>query len=218
VTTTDGPYAPRGAHAAPRLTPEEVHTARFPRAGVLHPGYDDGEVDRFVAKVADELARLTEENTDLRARVYELHEHVEQVERQPAPSDQAVTILATAQKTADAYVSEAEEFSRQLTSDARAQYHEQLREAREKAGAIIQAAQETAARIASDGGPAPVAAGPGTQELEEQVAYLTAFGRACRTQLRAYLEALLADVETEWGRAHPQALPTPPSPRAPEPA
>ena len=125
-----------------------------------------------------------------------------------------MTILATAQKTADAYVSEAEEFSRQLTSDARAQYHEQLREAREKAGAIIQAAQETAARIAADGGGG--AAGPGTQELEEQVAYLTAFGRACRTQLRAYLEALLADVETEWGKAHPQALPAPPTPRAPE--
>src|SRR3954462_14973608 len=45
------------------------------------------------------------------------------------------------------------------------------------------------------------------QELQEQVAYLKAFGQACRVQLRAYLEALLADVETEWGRAHPAVLP-----------
>jgi DivIVA domain-containing protein len=214
VTTTDDREG--GAHAARRLTPADVHTARFPRAGVLHPGYNDGEVDRFVAKVADELARLTEENTELRATVHDLHDKVDRAESRPSAGEQAVTILATAQKTADAYVAEAEEFSRQLTSDARAQYHEQLREAREKAGAIIQAAQETAARIAADGGNAPAAAAPGTQELEEQVAYLTAFGRACRTQLRAYLEALLADVETEWGKAHPQALPTPPSPRAPE--
>jgi hypothetical protein len=50
---------------------------------------------------------------------------------------------------------------------------------------------------------------PTTAELEEQVAYLRAFGQACRTQLRAYLEALLADVEAEWGRADPGSLPLP---------
>src|SRR3712207_930399 len=55
---------------------------------------------------------------------------------------------------------------------------------------------------------------PSTEELEEQVAYLRAFGQACRTQLRAYLEALLADVEAEWGRADPGALPVRP-PRTP---
>src|SRR3712207_8289514 len=43
-----------------------------------------------------------------------------------------------------------------------------------------------------------------------------AFGQACRTQLRSYLEALLSDVESEWGRADPAALPAgarPPVPR-----
>ena len=59
---------------------------------------------------------------------------------------------------------------------------------------------------------------PSTEELEEQVAYLRAFGQACRTQLRAYLEALLADVEAEWGRADPGALPVRPRPAAPVPA
>jgi DivIVA domain-containing protein len=218
------PTDDRGPESAgPRLTPAEVHTGRFRRAGVLHPGYDDGEVDRFVAIVADELSRLTEENASLRHEVDELHEQVDRVVAVPAPSDQAVSILATAQRTADEYVAEAEEFSRQMTSDARAQYEETLREARERAGAIIEAAQETAARITA-GRPAEEgllpaaslsAAGPTPQELQEQVAYLQAFGRACRTQLRAYLEALLQDVETEWGRAHPNALP--PAPRGPEP-
>jgi hypothetical protein len=55
-------------------------------------------------------------------------------------------------------------------------------------------------------------------ELEEQVAYLKAFGQACRVQLRAYLEALLSDVENEWGRADPAAMPPgaerPPAPRS----
>jgi DivIVA domain-containing protein len=199
-----------------------VHTARFPRAGVLHPGYDDGEVDRFVNLVAEELSRLTDENASLRHEVDDLHEQVDRVASTPpppSPSDQAVSILATAQRTADEYVAEAEDFSRQMTSDARAQYEETLREARERAGAIIEAAQETAARIAggapvsgADASLTPAALGavasaPGTQELQEQVAYLQAFGQACRTQLRAYLEALLQDVESEWGRAHPQALP-----------
>jgi hypothetical protein len=59
-------------------------------------------------------------------------------------------------------------------------------------------------------------------ELEEQVAYLKAFGQACRVQLRSYLEALLSDVESEWGRSDPTALPEsaasaqhrPPAPRS----
>ena len=57
-----------------------------------------------------------------------------------------------------------------------------------------------------DDGGAPAATPRATQpsqELQEQVAYLKAFGQACRVQLRAYLEALLSDVETEWGRADP---------------
>ena len=39
------------------------------------------------------------------------------------------------------------------------------------------------------------------------MAYLRAFGQAVRTQLRAYLEALLNDVESEWGQADPAGLP-----------
>ena len=50
------------------------------------------------------------------------------------------------------------------------------------------------------------AAARSVEELEEQVAYLKAFGQACRVQLRAYLEALLSDVENEWGRADPAAV------------
>jgi len=132
-----------------------------------------------------------------------------------APSDQAVRILSSAQQTADAYVAEAEEFSRQMTSEARTVYEEEVRQARENAGAIIQAAQEAAARMT---GPAPAGAdtpGRSVEELEEQVAYLKAFGSAVRSQLRAYLEALITDVETEWGHADPGALPQgPPRPPA----
>jgi DivIVA domain-containing protein len=204
-----------------RLSPADVRNARLPRATMLRPGYNDVEVDRLLDRLADEMARLHAEKAELRDQVHALQEQVAgAVAAIPEPpSDQAVRILATAQQTADSYVAEAEDFSRQMTADARAQYEEQLRQARENAGAVIAAAQEAAARMTA-GGPAPAAADTperSTQELEEQAAYLRAFGQACRTQLRAYLEALLVDVEAEWGRADPGALPTPPPARAREP-
>lgn len=197
-----------------RMSPRDVRSVQLPRATMLRPGYNDVEVDRFLDRVADELARLHADKAELRDQVRALQEEVAGAPVPEAPSDQAVRILATAQQTADSYVAEAEDFSRQMTADARAQYEEQVRRARENAGAIIQAAQEAAARMTAGERPATVDAPPrSTQELEEQVAYLKAFGQACRTQLRAYLEALLVDVETEWGRAHPGALPPPSAPR-----
>ena len=197
-----------------RLSPGDVRSVRLVRATMLRPGYNDVEVDRFLDRVAEELARLHADKAELRDQVRALQEQVAGAAAQEAPSDQAVRILATAQQTADSYVAEAEDFSRQMTADARAQYEDQVRRARENAGAIIQAAQEAAARMTVGERP-PTADAPqrSTQELEEQVAYLKAFGQACRTQLRAYLEALLVDVETEWGRADPGALP--PSPAQP---
>jgi DivIVA domain-containing protein len=196
-----------------RLTPADVHNARFSSAGMLHPGYSGADVDRFKHRVAEELARLHAEKAELRDHVNALRAQIQEAPVPVAPSDQAVRLLATAQQTADNYVAEAEEFSRQMATDARVQYEELLRRARESAGAIIQTAQEAAAKVAA-GGAAVTAAEPGAErpaeQLEEQVAYLRAFAQATRTQLKAYLEALLADVEKEWGRADPAAVQQPP--------
>jgi DivIVA domain-containing protein len=204
----------------PRLTPEGVRRLQFTRAGMLHPGYEDAEVDSFRARVAEELARLVSQNVELDAEVRELQAHLRSLQEQlhsgvahEPPSEQAVRILAVAQQTADQYVSEAEDFSRQMTTDARAQYEEQLRSARENAGAIIQAASEAASRMVSAGGDATPGSGDAQlspEQLQEEVAYLKAFGQAVRVQLRSYLEALITDVEGEWGRAHPAALPQSP--------
>jgi cell division septum initiation protein DivIVA len=180
---------------------------------MLRPGYVDTEVDRVMSRVAEELARHIAEKAELRDEVRALRAHIEGTPVPVAPSEQAVRILSSAQQTADAYVAEAEEFSRQMTSEARAVYEEEVRQARENAGAIIQAAQEAAAKMT--GGAAGADAGARSmEELEEQVAYLKAFGQACRVQLRSYLEALLSDVEKEWGRADPALLPQQPA-RAP---
>jgi DivIVA domain-containing protein len=200
------------------LTPADLRSVRFTRASMMHPGYDETEVDRVLHRVAEELGRHVAEKAELRDQVRALRAQVEGAVSPPPPSEQALRILASAQQTADNYVAEAEEFSRQITSEARKDHDEQLRSARESAGAIIQAAQEAAARMT--GGAAVGADAPqrSIAELEEQVAYLKAFGSAVRVQLRSYLEALITDVESEWGRADPAALamapPRPPTQRA----
>src|ERR1700712_5562183 len=198
------------------ITPSDLQNVRFSRAHRLHPGYVDTEVDRVMNRVAEELGRLYAEKAALRDQVRSLQAQVDGVVVPDPPSEQAVRILSIAQQTADNYVAEAEEFSRQVTGEARSEYEELVRRARENAGAILQAAQEAAANIT---GPAPEAA-DGSQrtvaELEEQATYLKAFGQACRVQLRSYLEALLSDVENEWGRADPAAVP-PGAPRPPAP-
>jgi DivIVA domain-containing protein len=191
-----------------RLTPADIHDVRFSSSTMMRPGYSASEVDRFLARTAQELARLHAEKAELRDQVRALSADAEQPV-QEAPSDQAVRLLATAQQTADQYVAEAEDFSRQMAADARSRYEEELRNAREQAGAIIQAAQEAATRMVAEGGVAAAEgdpAGATKEQLEEQVAYLRAFAQACRVQLRSYLEALLTDVENEWGRADPAAL------------
>jgi DivIVA domain-containing protein len=189
------------------LTPADLQNVRFTRASMLRPGYVDTEVDRVLSRVAEELGRVYAEKAALRDQVRSLQAQVDGIVMPEAPSDQAVRILSSAQQTADNYVAEAEEFSRQITHDARVEYEELTREARETAAAIIQAAQEAAAKLGSS----PVsAADDGSRtvaELQEQITYLRTFGQSVRVQLRSYLEALISDVEAEWGRADPAALP-----------
>src|SRR5215212_10732030 len=144
TTDQDVPTNDRG------LTPADLHNVRFTRASMLRPGYVDTEVDRVLSRVAEELGRLYSEKAALRDQVRSLQAQVEGVVIPEAPSEQAVRILSSAQQTADNYVAEAEEFSRQVTSEARATYEEEVRQARENAGAIIQAAQEAAAKISGD--------------------------------------------------------------------
>jgi DivIVA domain-containing protein len=51
------------------LTPAEVHNVAFKKPPIGKRGYDEEEVDAFLDIVEVELARLMEENNDLRARI-----------------------------------------------------------------------------------------------------------------------------------------------------
>lgn len=54
------------------LTPADVHNVAFSKPPIGKRGYNEDEVDAFLDLVETELARLIEENADLRQRVSEL--------------------------------------------------------------------------------------------------------------------------------------------------
>src|SRR3954454_15562190 len=78
------------------LTPEDVSNKRFTPVR-LREGYDMGEVDQFLDEVEAELARLTKENEELRAKLASAQgagssytppapEPVKEPEPEPAPA------------------------------------------------------------------------------------------------------------------------------------
>ena len=198
MTTTE-----HGGDRDRRLSPADIQNVMFSR-GAFRRGYDDHEVDSFLDRVEYELTRLISEKSEMRDHIRALEQQIATNGSTPAepPTAQAVRILSAAQQTADQYVADAEDYSRRLAAEAREQYEQIVEQAREQAEALLQGARQHTGAVA--GVPAD---GRTTEELQAQVVYLQAFAQACRTQLRSYLEALLTDVEAEWGRADPNALP-----------
>ncbi|MFB9314912.1 DivIVA domain-containing protein [Nocardioides plantarum] len=66
------------------LTPEDVSNKRFTPVR-LREGYDMGEVDQFLDEVEAELARLTRDNDDLRAKLAAAQSGAPQSAPAPAP-------------------------------------------------------------------------------------------------------------------------------------
>src|SRR4051812_39100276 len=105
------------------LTPADVHNVVFKKPPIGKRGYDEDEVDAFLDVVEAELARLIEENNELRAGSGGRRPEVPApVEAAPAPaaappvvapqpreddSARASRMLALATETADRYVNEA---------------------------------------------------------------------------------------------------------------
>jgi cell division septum initiation protein DivIVA len=219
-----------------RLTPAAVRETRLKRAPLGRRGIDEEQVGLFLADVERELVLLFNERTELQNEVTRLRQrllHVTQpgaapgsaVAVMPNPEDasaQAVKILAKAQQTADEYVADAEDYSRQLAEDARRHYEEILSEARERARALVDGSHQRASMAAEAAvNSLSGAGGRGGGErgdLEAEVAYLRTFSQVYRVHLRSYLEALLRNVD-EWERAeNVPAAPAAARQPAPQPA
>lgn len=189
-----------------RLTPESLQSVQFPVARLGRRGVDEAHVRVFCEWVESELIRLLNEKTTLEQEVWRLRERVRETDAvQPEDGHvQAVHILSRAQQTADKYVANAQEYSRDIAEDARRRREEILSEAKMRASVIVDEAQARRTRGA-DLVPAPT---PGHPELtsaqrkdpETELAYLRAFSQVCRTHLRAYLESLTRSID-EWEHA-----------------
>jgi DivIVA domain-containing protein len=161
------------------LTPEDVRNKQFSTA--KRKGYEMDEVDSFLDTVEAELARLAGENAALQGRVAAAEQSAAAATAAaaaappppppapPAPdhNEQAVAMLALAQKTADEHKSRAKAEADALLAGAHAKVAEL-----ERAGAAERAG------------------------LERRVEELRAFEREYRSRLRQHHEAALRELDT----------------------
>jgi DivIVA domain-containing protein len=204
------PY-PAGPEGERPLTPQEVRQASFASVRLGRRGVDEGEVRAFCERIADELAQSLTQRAALEEEVLRLRERVVgRPDAGPTPEDahvQAVNVLTMAQRTADQYVADAQDYSRELTQDAHLRHDEILGEAQMRASVILDEAHAAAQAAADMVQPAAGAGetGSGQRESEAELAYLRTFSQVYRTHLRAYLESLSRSIE-EWEKAEEQGL------------
>jgi DivIVA domain-containing protein len=144
------------------LTPADVHNVVFKKPPIGKRGYDEDDVDAFLDEVERELARLIEENNDLKA----------QVERGGRPSGPVPVPAAGGPGDVEVrrIASENNELKSQL---------ERLRQEKQQAQQAAQQAQQAAAQAqqaaaqqsqAISGPPVPPGLGSGSDSTGEQQA------------------------------------------------
>jgi DivIVA domain-containing protein len=143
------------------LTPADVHNVAFSKPPIGKRGYNEDEVDAFLDLVETELARLVEENADLRQRVSELDAELasaraggmqatqaiplyqpEPVMPPPAPPEEGNAALNEEQAAKAARVlSLAQDTADRLTSTARTDAETMINDARANADQMVSEAR-----------------------------------------------------------------------------
>ncbi len=154
------------------LTPADVHNVAFKKPPIGKRGYDEDEVDAFLDLIEAELARLIEENNDLKQQVDDMARSggpgPGQLRQPPPPpppapepmmvappqqaprideNSQVVKVLAMAQETAEKYVSDAKTEADRMIGDARSTADRMIGEARSKADTMVGDARTQAASV-----------------------------------------------------------------------
>ena len=149
------------------LTPADVHNVVFKKPPIGKRGYDEDEVDAFLDVVEAELARLIEENNELRAgngRAPRAEERPEPAAPAPvqtplpppvqAPreddSARASRMLALATETADRYVNEAKTQAEQMLVSAKTNSERLMVDARAKSEQMVSEAKHRADSMVAD--------------------------------------------------------------------
>ena len=146
------------------LTPADVHNVVFKKPPIGKRGYDEDEVDAFLDVVEAELARLIEENNELRSSSSTGRVSAQPVAPEPAPAPapppqpvareddttRASRMLALASETADRYVNEAKAQADQMVSAAKANSDRLVAEARAKSEQMVNEAKLRADSMVND--------------------------------------------------------------------
>ena len=217
------------------LTPADVHNVAFKKPPIGKRGYDEDEVDAFLDLIEAELARLIEENNDLKQQVDEMARSgpprgPQQLRQQPPPpapepmpmaqaappqaarideNSQVVKVLAMAQETAEKYVSDAKAEADRMIGDARSTADSMVGEARTQASSVEREARGKATTMVQDAERRHNEIIGGLEErkgtLEKRIEELRTFEREYRTRLKSYLESQLRDLDGR-GSAEPAAV------------
>jgi DivIVA domain-containing protein len=161
------------------LMPADVHNIAFSKPPIGKRGYHEDEVDAFLDRVEAELARLIEENNDLRDRV-EQHDQQQSAasvdtgvssrllapprsvmppapppmrEQDPPGGDHNVhvaKVLSLAQEMADRLTGAAKAAAEGMVSEARTTSEQLLCEARPKADGVVNEARTRAEILLND--------------------------------------------------------------------
>ncbi len=161
------------------LTPADVHNVAFSKPPIGKRGYNEDEVDAFLDLVEAELARLIEENNDLRNQVEQLDQQLSaapidtgrnlrplepprpvmapvpppMMEQAPLGGDhhvQAAKVLGLAQEMADRLTGEAKAEADGMLGEARTKSEQLLSDARAKADGMVNEARTRAETMLND--------------------------------------------------------------------
>ncbi|HLV58175.1 MAG TPA: DivIVA domain-containing protein [Natronosporangium sp.] len=160
------------------LTPADVHNVAFKKPPIGKRGYDEEDVDAFLDEVERELARLIEENNDLRAGIdpsgraadarlmqenADLKAQIERLQREKAAAEQAARSMQAeleqlrasgdhgdGEQQALRVLMMAQRTADDHVADARAEAEKMISEARAKAEELVREARAKAEALERD--------------------------------------------------------------------
>ena len=126
------------------LTPADVHNVAFKKPSIGKRGYDEDEVDAFLDVVEAELARLIEENAELKSKTDGSGGgQTVPLTKAEAPMSTgeahtaAARLLGLAQETADRLTGEARAEAEKVTGEANAEAEKTVTDAKSQAEALL---------------------------------------------------------------------------------
>lgn len=142
------------------LTPADVHNVAFKKPSIGKRGYDEDEVDAFLDVVEAELARLIEENAELKTKSdavaggHTVPLTKAATAEAPMSTGEAHTaaarLLGLAQETADKLTSEARSEADRVTGTANAEAAKAVADAKSQAEALLSDATARAEAVERD--------------------------------------------------------------------